>query len=103
MCNIPIYFCNIDIKHLEHTSETLETYAFSAMSPCCSNKRRLVVMELDASVVIDDGAEVRRGQLVGRWRAATVGGASSGRTAGGVRRSHIARHVELRPIWMCPR
>jgi hypothetical protein len=27
MCNIPIYFCNIDIKHLQHTFETLETYA----------------------------------------------------------------------------
>ena len=31
MCNIPIYFCNIDVKHLQNTfetSETLETYAF---------------------------------------------------------------------------
>jgi hypothetical protein len=29
MCNIPIYFCNIKMKHLQHpgeTSETLETY-----------------------------------------------------------------------------
>jgi hypothetical protein len=29
MCNIPIYFCNIHIKHLQHISETskiLETY-----------------------------------------------------------------------------
>ena len=29
MCNIPIYFCNIDIQHLQRTSETseaLETY-----------------------------------------------------------------------------
>jgi hypothetical protein len=25
--NIPIYFCNIHIKHLQHTSETFETYA----------------------------------------------------------------------------
>jgi hypothetical protein len=24
--NILIYFCNIQIKHLQHTSETLETY-----------------------------------------------------------------------------
>ena len=32
MCNIPIYFCNIDIQHLQHTSEsskTLETYSFN--------------------------------------------------------------------------
>jgi hypothetical protein len=30
MCNIPIYFCNIHINHLQHTSEiseTIETYA----------------------------------------------------------------------------
>ena len=27
ICNIPIYFCNIRIKHLQHTSETLETDA----------------------------------------------------------------------------
>ena len=26
MCNIPIYFCNIDIKHMQYISETLETY-----------------------------------------------------------------------------
>jgi hypothetical protein len=25
MCNIPGYFCNIDIQHLQHTSETSET------------------------------------------------------------------------------
>jgi hypothetical protein len=30
MCNIPIYFCNIYMKHMQYpdeTSETLETYA----------------------------------------------------------------------------
>jgi hypothetical protein len=27
MCNILIYFCNIDIQHLQHTSETLKTYS----------------------------------------------------------------------------
>ena len=26
ICNIPIYFCNIHMKHLQHTSETFETY-----------------------------------------------------------------------------
>jgi hypothetical protein len=26
MCNIPIYFCNTNIEHLQHTSEILETY-----------------------------------------------------------------------------
>jgi hypothetical protein len=27
ICIIPIYFCNIHIKHLQHAYETLETYA----------------------------------------------------------------------------
>jgi hypothetical protein len=26
ICNIPIYFCNIHLKHVQHTSETLEMY-----------------------------------------------------------------------------
>jgi hypothetical protein len=26
--NIPIYFCNTNIKHLQHTSEKLETYVY---------------------------------------------------------------------------
>jgi hypothetical protein len=26
ICNISIYFCNIHVKHLQHTFETLETY-----------------------------------------------------------------------------
>jgi hypothetical protein len=25
ICNIPIYFCNIHIKHLQHNSKTFET------------------------------------------------------------------------------
>jgi len=29
MCNIPIYFCNIQIKHLKHLKHTLATCAFS--------------------------------------------------------------------------
>jgi hypothetical protein len=39
MCNIPIYFCNTDTNHLQHTSETPETYVcnmrFQCKSPCC--------------------------------------------------------------------
>ena len=30
MCNIPIYFCNIRMKHLQHTSETFETLKIDA-------------------------------------------------------------------------
>jgi hypothetical protein len=72
MCNIPIYFCNIDIQHLQHTLETskiLETYycsmrfqhrnillqyavyAFSVASACCLD--RLVDAELDAGMELE--------------------------------------------------
>jgi hypothetical protein len=27
ICNITIYFCNIHMKHLQHTYETIEIYA----------------------------------------------------------------------------
>ena len=29
ICNIPIYFCNVHIKHLQHISETLGTYTYN--------------------------------------------------------------------------
>jgi hypothetical protein len=32
VCNIPIYFCNIDIQHLQHTSKiskTLKIYSYN--------------------------------------------------------------------------
>jgi hypothetical protein len=29
ICNIPIYFCNIHLKHLQHTSKTFKTYAYN--------------------------------------------------------------------------
>jgi hypothetical protein len=60
MCNISIYFCNIDItynislKHLKHLKYMLAIYVFSVMSPCCLDEWRLVIVELDA------GAEPRR-------------------------------------------
>jgi hypothetical protein len=71
MYNTLIYFCNIDIKHLQHTfetSETLETYAFSTMSPCCLDELRLVISQkLDTGAEIDAGAEWGgRVQHVGR-------------------------------------
>jgi hypothetical protein len=50
MCNIPIYFCNICMKHVQHTSETsetIETYVCNirfqrSTSTCCSGEWRLV-------------------------------------------------------------
>jgi hypothetical protein len=70
MCNILIYFCNIDIKHfntpLKHLKHTHATCAFIVMSPCCLDEWRLVVVELD----VNSGAWSlsvwqRRGQLTG--------------------------------------
>ena len=29
MCNITIYFCNIHMKHLQHTPEIIETYSYN--------------------------------------------------------------------------
>jgi hypothetical protein len=65
MCNIPIYFCNIDLQHLQHTSKTLETIAictFSVASACCLDEWRLVDAELDVGAELD--AMKWRG---GRW------------------------------------
>jgi hypothetical protein len=33
-CNITIYFCNIHIKHLQHTSETIEIYTYNIRFQC---------------------------------------------------------------------
>jgi hypothetical protein len=56
MCSIPIYFCNIDIQHLQHISETSETLkytiatcAFSIASAYCLDEWRLFNTELEAT------------------------------------------------------
>ena len=36
ICKIPIYFCNIHLKRLQHTSETSETLEMYACSLCFS-------------------------------------------------------------------
>jgi hypothetical protein len=63
MCNIPIYFCNIDVKHyntplkhLKHLKHTLATCAFNAISPCYLDEWRLIVAELDAGAEVGSGA-----------------------------------------------
>jgi hypothetical protein len=51
MCIIPIYFINIDIQHLQRTSEiseTLATYIFNIAFACCLHKWRFVDVELNA-------------------------------------------------------
>jgi hypothetical protein len=65
MCNILTYFYNIDIKHLQHILKHLKhlkhmlaIYAFNAMSPCCLDKWRLIVAELDTGAEVGGGAEL---------------------------------------------
>jgi hypothetical protein len=64
MCNIPIYFCKIDItynislKHLKHLKHMLAICAFSAMSPYFLDEWRFVVAELDAAVEVGSSAEL---------------------------------------------
>jgi hypothetical protein len=58
ICNIRIYLCNIHMKHLQHTSETLETYACSIcfqcnISPCYLGEWRLIDAELDTGAELD--------------------------------------------------
>jgi hypothetical protein len=51
MCNIPIYFCNIDIKHLQYTSETFE------------------ILEIDASnMQFQRNISLLLGRMDPRWR-----------------------------------
>jgi hypothetical protein len=99
MYNIPIYFYNIDIKHLQRTSETyktLETYAFNAMLLCCLGEWRLVVVEVGGEAEITGTVAARashqRGgvtrssspHLLPRWSSGTV--TVSGQRSGGGRR-----------------
>jgi hypothetical protein len=62
MCNIPIYFCNINIKHLQRTSETSETLEIYAYNMCfqrnvtCLDEWRLVVTEFNADTEVSCGA-----------------------------------------------
>jgi hypothetical protein len=57
MCNIPIYFCNIDIQRLQHISETFETYSFNMwFSPSfCTTQNRVREWSLSASRMDGDG------------------------------------------------
>jgi hypothetical protein len=60
ICNISIYFCNIYMKPLQHTSkttETLETYAcnihFQRNVTLLHVRMELVLVEFDAGAELD--------------------------------------------------
>jgi hypothetical protein len=113
-CNIPIYFCNIQMKYLKHLKYTFATWAFNAMSSCCLDKWRLVVVELDggrcrsscANDTIADGTTSHKTHALvcllehPSWRlASSVETAAASRQLGEVRlrrhgRSEHGREVE---------
>jgi hypothetical protein len=64
MCNISIYFCNINIKHLQHLKHlkhTLQHAFFSIVSPCCLDECRLV--DLKSSMPAWRSTPVRSGRV----------------------------------------
>jgi hypothetical protein len=65
MCNIPIYFCNTDMKHLQYTSETSETYV-------CNMR----FFQRNISLLLGNGGssvcEVHRVELAGGEELATL-------------------------------
>jgi hypothetical protein len=82
MCNIPMYFCNIDIKYLRHTSEILEhTFATCAFSANISLLLHQIKARrhVEATGVLVGGAELDSGgraavaQMAGGWRVELTG------------------------------
>ena len=64
ICNILIYFCDICMKHLQHTSETseiLKTYAcnmrFQRNIILLLGRMELVVVELDGGAEVSGGVK----------------------------------------------
>jgi len=63
ICNIPNYFCNINVKHLQHTNETSEhlkhtvaTCTFLRNVTLLLGQMENLVAELDASAEVRGGA-----------------------------------------------
>jgi hypothetical protein len=48
MCNIPIYFYNIHMKHLQHTSKTYETLEIYACNAYSVNNISLLLRRMEA-------------------------------------------------------
>jgi hypothetical protein len=62
MCNIPIYFCNIDVKHLQLTSEKFETLKIYV---CNMRFQRNITLLLGRMEARRCGARRQRGS--GAW------------------------------------
>jgi hypothetical protein len=59
ICNIPIYFCNIHIKQLQHTSETSETFKTYACNLRFQQKAGRRVAERGRGASGQDGSHDR--------------------------------------------
>ena len=70
-CNIPIYFCNIRMKHLQHTSKTSETLETYACNMCFQRNISLLLGRMEAR---------RRVEFTGGGGGSTVRRGGSGRT-----------------------
>jgi hypothetical protein len=68
MCNISIYFCNIDIKHLQHTSKTIEILEIYACNMQFQRNISLLLERMDPRrrVKLYPG---RRGLPTGKFRS----------------------------------
>jgi hypothetical protein len=53
MCNVPIYFYNIDIKHLQYTSKIFETLEIDACNMQFQRKHLLAVWENGSSSAVE--------------------------------------------------
>jgi hypothetical protein len=89
MCNISIFFCNTDIKHLQHTCETSETYVCNM----CSHS--------NISLLFRSGGSLARGVYrcrAPRWRVARCSGGESDGRFGGEDRGESMRSRRPRQV-----
>jgi hypothetical protein len=76
MCNVPIYFCNIDIKCLQHISETCETLEICACNMRFQHNVTLLLWQIEARrhVELDARADIN---AVAEWGVWQVGRCSA--------------------------
>ena len=93
MCNIPIYFCNIDIRHLQHASKIFETLEIDA---CDMQFQRNILRCLGEWILVDVWSSISA--VVGCTRASSalntanwVGGCEM--CAGGLRSGYRKLHA----------
>jgi hypothetical protein len=84
MCNILIYFCNIQMKHLQHTYETSETLEYICLQHTLSAQRNISFL---------------LGRMEGRRHVEFTGGSSPTALVGGGSPAPAARRgKEAAPI-----